>query len=62
MIDTISEVARKLNVNPVTIRRWEKKGVCIPAVRTSNGYRIYSPKDVERLLAFAQTRQTSRTS
>lgn len=48
-----SEVARRLKIHPVTLHRWEAKGVLMPAMRDSSGKRLYWEEDIER---FAQQR------
>jgi len=46
---TVSEAARELDVCVVTIRRWDKKGKLVPAVRLRRGVRLYRREDIERL-------------
>ncbi len=45
----ISEAARKLGLSAEWLRQGEKRGVLPPARRDRNGYRYYTPEDVERL-------------
>ena len=45
-----SEVARILNKSPETVRWYERTGR-LHAVRTVTGVRLFSRRDVERLLA-----------
>ncbi len=51
MVDrmTIGQLARKLGINPRTLRYYERIGLLIPSARTAAGYRIYSELDAERL-------------
>ncbi|MEB3883675.1 heavy metal-responsive transcriptional regulator [Lyngbya sp. CCY1209] len=45
----ISEVARRLGVNPQTIYFYERKGLIPSPRRTEAGYRLFSEEDVGRL-------------
>jgi DNA-binding transcriptional MerR regulator len=45
----IGEIAATVHLPPKTIRYYEEVGVLPPARRSSAGYRLYSPRDVERL-------------
>lgn len=45
----ISELGKRLNVNPRTIRYYEEIGLLPEPARTASGYRIYAEKDAERL-------------
>jgi DNA-binding transcriptional MerR regulator len=51
MVDrmTIGQLARKLGINPRTLRYYERIGLLIPSARTMAGYRMYSECDAERL-------------
>lgn len=44
----ISELARRVNLHPATLRRLERKGLLAPG-RDVNGWRVYSP-DVVKVL------------
>jgi DNA-binding transcriptional MerR regulator/mannose-6-phosphate isomerase-like protein (cupin superfamily) len=44
----IKQAAQILGVSPSVLRTWESEGLVSP-VRTSSGYRVYTPRDVERL-------------
>jgi DNA-binding transcriptional MerR regulator/quercetin dioxygenase-like cupin family protein len=44
----ISDVSKMLDVSASTLRLWENIGLISPT-RTSSGYRVYSPEQVERL-------------
>jgi len=46
---TIGELARRANVNPRTLRYYERIGVLTPATRTPAGYRLYTEQDASRL-------------
>ena len=48
-IYSISEAARKLGLSAEWLRRGEKRGSFPLARRDRNGYRYYTPEDVERL-------------
>lgn len=43
------EAAEKLDVTVETLRNWERNGL-VPIHRLENGYRVYRPTDLERLL------------
>ena len=45
----IGVLAKKVGVNPKTIRYYEQVGLLPPAQRTESGYRDYTERDVERL-------------
>jgi len=45
----IGELARRVGVNPKTIRYYEEVGVLPPASRLPSRYRQYGDEDVERL-------------
>jgi len=45
----ISELGRRLNVNPKTIRYYEEIGLLPEPARNPSGYRVYFDRDVERL-------------
>ena len=46
---TIKEAAEILEVNPMTLRRWDKKGRLKAFRHPINGYRIYKPEQIKRL-------------
>lgn len=46
---SISEAARKLGLSAEWLRQGEKCGSLPPARRDRNGYRYYTPEDIERL-------------
>lgn len=46
---TIGKLARRLELNPRTIRFYEQAGVLPEPERTESGYRLYGPEDEERL-------------
>ena len=54
---TIGELARWANVNPRTLRYYERIGVLTPTARTDAGYRLYTKRDAARL-AFIRRAQT----
>lgn len=45
----IGELARRLGLNPKTIRYYEHRGLLPAPARTPSGYRLYGEDDVERL-------------
>jgi predicted site-specific integrase-resolvase len=50
---SISEAARELDVCVVTLRRWDRRGKLVPAVRLRRGVRLYSREDIEKLKEMA---------
>lgn len=52
----IGQLARRLDLNPRTIRFYEQVGVLPVPPRTDSGYRLYGPGDEERL-RFVKTAQ-----
>ena len=52
---TVKEVARVLGVAPLTIRKWDKKGVLIAYRNPVNNYRLYKVEDVEELIKKIET-------
>jgi|GEM_PF-1268719 len=51
---TVSEAARELDVCVVTLRRWDKRGKLMPAVRLRRGVRLYHREDIERFKRMAR--------
>lgn len=45
----ISELGRRLGINPKTIRYYEEIGLMPRPARNASGYRVYTDQDVERL-------------
>ncbi|NQV21992.1 MAG: Cu(I)-responsive transcriptional regulator [Rhodospirillales bacterium] len=45
----IGEAAERSGVSAKTIRYYEEIGLILPAGRAQNGYRLYSPEDVQTL-------------
>lgn len=52
----IGELARRLSVNPKTIRYYEQLGLMSPPARTPAGYRVYTEDDAERLAFILRAR------
>lgn len=48
---TISQLAKRLQVNVATIRYYERRGLIIPTMRAENNYRLYN-QDALILLGF----------
>lgn len=46
---TIKEAAKILGVNPMTLRRWDKKGKLKASRHPFNDYRIYNRKKIKKL-------------
>lgn len=47
---TISQVAKKMGVNPQTVRRWDKAGKFASSRHPINNYRVYTPEQVNTFL------------
>ena len=45
---TISEITKLININPLTIRYYDKKGL-LPNIKRINGIRVFEDKDFELL-------------
>ena len=43
----IGELARRLGINPKTLRYWEEIGLLPPPLRNSSGYRIYTEEHLK---------------
>ncbi len=54
----IGELAEEVGLHPETIRRCERRGL-IHATRDVNGWRIFTPMDVERLRRLYGQREQS---
>lgn len=52
----IGEAATHSGVSAKTIRYYEEIGLILPAGRAQNGYRIYSPEDVQSLRFISRAR------
>ena len=58
---TVGELARRLRLNPRTLRYYERIGVLPPARRSRAGYRLYGPADVERLAFIGKAKRLGLT-
>jgi excisionase family DNA binding protein len=47
---TVKEVARLLNVTPLTVRNWDARGKLTAHRHPMNNYRMYKVEDVENLM------------
>lgn len=47
---TIKTVQKRTNIKPVTLRAWERRYELLTPTRLSNGYRLYSERDIQLLL------------
>jgi len=47
---TIKETAEMLEVTPLTLRNWDKKGKLKACRNPINNYRVYKPGDIELFL------------
>jgi len=46
---TIGALARRADINPRTLRYYERIGLLAPSARTDAGYRLYTERDATRL-------------
>ena len=46
---TIGEVAELCNVNPVTLRAWQRRYGLLKPQRTDGGHRLFTEEDIERI-------------
>jgi len=53
----ITELARKFGLSRSTLLYYDRIGLLISAARSEAGYRLYSPKDCDRLAAICSFRQ-----
>lgn len=54
---TIKEVAKILEVTPLTLRNWDKKRKLRAYRHPINNYRIYKPEDIELFLRRIETQR-----
>lgn len=47
---TVNEVAKILNVAPLTLRNWDRAGKLKAYRHPLNNYRLYKPEDIELFL------------
>lgn len=47
---SVNEVAKILEVTPLTVRNWDKRGRLIAYRNPVNNYRLYKVEDVESLM------------
>jgi DNA-binding transcriptional MerR regulator len=57
----VSEVSRKLGVNPQTLYFYERIGLIPSPNRTESGYRLYADQDLERLTFIARAKSLGLT-
>ncbi|MDQ3418598.1 MAG: heavy metal-responsive transcriptional regulator [Acidobacteriota bacterium] len=57
----VSELAADFNINPRTIRYYERIGLLAASTRTAAGYRLYSPTDRDRLRFILKAKATGLT-
>lgn len=58
----IGEVAKVLEVAPVTIRKWEQEGLIPRARRTLTGQRVYSEEDICAMKKWLEERNAKKES
>lgn len=61
MYYTVSEVAKRLNISPHTIRFYGKEGLIDFVERDQNGNRIFKESDFERLFIIASLKRAGMT-
>lgn len=55
---SIREAADIAGVNASAIRHWEKEGLISPAREAHNGYRIFGPRELRRIVVISSLRRT----
>ncbi|MCH5583585.1 MerR family DNA-binding transcriptional regulator [Shimazuella sp. AN120528] len=55
---TIGEVAKICGVNPSAIRHWEKEGLIRSERNTQNGYRIFTSRELRKIIVISSLRKT----
>jgi MerR family copper efflux transcriptional regulator len=58
---TIGQLARAVQVNVQTVRFYERRGLVMPILRKTSGYRIYSEEAVRRLRFIRNAQQLGFT-
>lgn len=53
----LHEVAKKIGVAPITLRRWFLAGKISEVTRNRNGWRVFSLTDIVKVKEFANRRQ-----
>lgn len=56
---TVGDLAKRFQVSPTAVQRWDGIGWLVPVMRLSNGARLYRLEDVERFAGFRATRLTA---
>lgn len=51
---TIGEVAALCNINPVTLRAWQRRYGLIKPLRTDGGHRLFNDSDIDRIREIKQ--------
>ena len=46
---TIGEVAQLCDINPVTLRAWQRRYELIKPQRTDGGHRLFNDNEIERI-------------
>ncbi|WHX47024.1 MerR family DNA-binding transcriptional regulator [Paenibacillus woosongensis] len=55
---TIGEVAEIAGVNPSAIRHWEKEGLIRSIRNLHNGYRVFTPRELRKIIVISSLRKT----
>lgn len=55
---TIGEAAALADVQPSSIRHWEKEGLIVPERHPENGYRLFTPTHIRQILLIRTLRKT----
>jgi hypothetical protein len=58
----LKEAAEHIGVAPITLKRWLLEGLVPEVRRDRNGWRVFSPEDVQRIADFAAKGQEPNTS
>jgi len=55
---TIAQFSDRTGISPSALRFYERKGLLVPANRLANGYRVYTPEQVDQALLITSLRET----
>lgn len=53
---TLSAAAKKIGISPITLRRWLLSGRITGVAKDRNGWWIFEPQDIERIIKWKNYR------
>jgi DNA (cytosine-5)-methyltransferase 1 len=51
----LAAAAAEIGVAPITLKRWLLSGKVSEVARDRNGWRVFTPQDIERIRRYART-------